>query len=255
MLAGVEFEISADFGIFRMPYNQNPSLTFNFIPKSSALGIIGAVIGLNGYDNGSGNYAKDDNFITSLSNFKLAIKPELASHRGKPVPFTKSLIYYQNYHGYGNEGEALLLYEQVLLKPKYTITVISEKTNKYFESFRNNLKSRNIIFRPYLGKNEFLANIKLKNYYEKVEEFRPNNNEPFECDGIFSMANEYISPIKNDERGIPEFLMIENYPYTLDEYQRYVTKNFEYKIGKLYKEEADRIGRFYQVAEKIIYFF
>ena len=252
MMRAIEFKLSAEFGTFKVPDRQVPSLTFNFIPKSAVLGAIGAILGFNGYEQGTNS----PDFITHLANVKIGIMPELPLDRyGRTTTFRKTFVGFLNYHGYGNADGPLQIREQLLVRPSYVITVIAEKNNIEFNNLIKALKSDTTTFRPYLGKNEFIANLTFLHEYE-VEEC---TKEIVSCQSIFP-RNLAFSPGRYSMQ-IPDFVMIDRYPYSLDSDGNYILKYFEYRVGNIHVNEADNtIGKFYHLKskgeiEKVVYAF
>lgn len=252
-MKALEFSISADFGMFRKPDQQDPALTFNFIPKSAVLGVCGAILGLGGYKDGS----KTPEFLTALKDFKIAISPVLPKNRNSnPHPFKKTFVKFNNSQGYGNADGNWLLTEQILIKPEYIVTVISNNDDAYLINLERHLKNRTSVFRPYLGKNEFISNIEFLGSYEVFE----CTDKLVECKTIYCPSE---TPRKSDPRtiaGVPyTFLIMEEYSHALDEYGHHVLKRFCLRDGSFYREEADlNIGQFYSLTKenkKVIFAF
>lgn len=224
--------------MFRKPDSRTPSLTFSFIPKSAILGICGAMLGLEGYTNG-----KSPVFLSRLKDFKIAIEPYI---NGKPAtrPFSRTFVKFNNYHGYGSADGNDRSIEQVLIRPSYLISVIADEQNQDFQTLSDCLKKKEIKFRPYLGKNEFLANIEphgVLNAGEVVE-------EQVKCDSIYAVNNYHKIPLLG---GTFNFLISDTYSYGLDDHQRHKLAVFNYSDWKIQKDQVDSsIGRLYALGPK-----
>lgn len=242
-LKAVQFEVSADFGFFRNPGKrdiEDVSLTFNFMPKTAALGICGAILGLEGYKDGK----NPPKFLEELADFKIAIMPIYPEREdGKRRPFAKTIVGYNNTHGYGNKDGTWQRKEQVLIKPAYRITAIAKEDNKHLTDLENKLKKREAVFRPYLGKNEFLANIN----FICTTKVTARADELVSCESIFPFAKE---PPKDSDAELPSFWIEEpDYPFALEEGQ-YVRRRFRLKDGETYQNEADgTAGEFYKLED------
>ena len=145
--------ISSDFALFKKNDSNEFALTYNFPPKPQILGLLGAIIGLSGY---SKNEKKVD-FYEKLKNFKVAIVPLDENNQPVIEPPKKTVITYNNYHGYGSmeEGGILQIREQVLIGPRYRIFIVGK--GKYYDELKKKLESQEYFYTPYLGKNEFFA--------------------------------------------------------------------------------------------------
>lgn len=228
--------VSADFGMFRRPDRQDPALTFNFIPKSAVLGICGAILGLEGYKHGK----KRPEFLSSLQHFKVAITPLLQKNtRSHPSPLRKTFVKFINFHGYGNVDGPWILTEQVLINPSYRLVVISDSEDEYFTKLEKHLRNRTSVFRPYLGKNEFICNMDFLGTYE-VEEY---TETICECESIYPPSG-FVNT--RGSSGIPyTFTMLEEYSYGLDQYHRHKIKRFCFRDGSIHRKEADlELGAF-----------
>lgn len=165
----IKFVLSGRLAFFKKPdVNIKIYYTYNNIHKVALLGILGAIVGLKGYRNNElfGQEIPDyPEFYEKLSPLKVSIIPN--TDRGY---FTKKIQYFNNSVGYASreEGGNLMVYEQWLENPSWTIYLLNDGGiddnlwNKLCEYLLSN-KSEYI---PYLGKNDFFADI---SGVEKVE--------------------------------------------------------------------------------------
>ncbi|GAB4326992.1 MAG: hypothetical protein OHK0038_00550 [Flammeovirgaceae bacterium] len=146
----ISIDLKADFGFFRKPdTNSTINLSYNMLHKPALLGILGAIIGLEGYK----EYGKEPEYSIKLKNLKVGIEP-LEHERGN---FQKTVIKYSNTVGYANKGSNYLTEEATLIKPSYRVYLLLDMTDEYHHKLYNYLQEGKAEFLPYFGKNEFYA--------------------------------------------------------------------------------------------------
>lgn len=146
----VSFELFADFGFFRKPEtNEGVNLSFNMMHKPALLGILGAIIGLDGYK----EKGKEPEYLQKLASLKIGIKP-INDESGN---FQKIVIKYSNTVGYANKGTNYLTEEATLIKPGFKCYLLLDLHNKDHIKLDDYLKKGKAEYLPYFGKNEFSA--------------------------------------------------------------------------------------------------
>lgn len=146
----ISFDIGSDFGFFRKPESNNTlNVSYNMIHRPAILGILGAIIGLEGYK-GKGEFPE---YYKRLNHLKIGIAP-LNHEQGN---YLKTPIKYSNTVGYANRGATYLTEELTLVAPKYRIFLLLSTGNEDEVLLYNNLKYGKSEFIPYFGKNEFSA--------------------------------------------------------------------------------------------------
>lgn len=154
----ISFDIQSDFGFFRKPETNNTlNLSFNMIHKPAVLGILGAIIGLEGYK----KKGELPEYYKKLKDIKIGIAP-LNHDNGN---YAKTPIKYSNTVGYANKGTNFLTEELTLVNPKYCIYLLLDETNAEQNQLINNIKNIQSEFVPYFGKNEFSA------WWDNVQEY------------------------------------------------------------------------------------
>src|SRR5690625_5128707 len=144
----ISFDIESDFGFFRKPESNNTlNVSYNMIHRPAVLGILGAVIGLEGYKE-KGEFPE---YYKRLNHLKIGIAP-LDHEQGN---YLKTPIKYSNTVGYANRGATFLTEELTLIAPKYRIYLLLTLDNDNEASLYNSLKNKKSEFIPYFGKNEF----------------------------------------------------------------------------------------------------
>jgi len=215
--------ISSEFALFKKNDSNEFALTYNFPPKTQLLGLLGAIIGLSGY---SKNENKAD-FYEKLKDFKIAIIPINENNKSVAEPPKKTVITYNNYHGYGSmeTGGILQVKEQLLIEPRYRI-VISGK-GEYYDKLKKKLESHEYFYTPYLGKNEFLAAIQYEGEKESAKVIKGN----VKISSIFlkDYGNFQISTRGNINK--TQFIIVEDYPISFDANYLYQKKIAIYSDG------------------------
>src|SRR5690554_4731783 len=151
----ISFDIESDFGFFRKPESNNTlNVSYNIIHRPAVLGILGAVIGLEGYKE-KGEFPE---YYKRLNHLKIGITPldhEQGNYLKTPIKYSNT-IGYANKDG-ANKGTTFLTEELTLVAPKYRIYLLLDFDNDDEVLLYNNLKDKKSEFIPYFGKNEFTA--------------------------------------------------------------------------------------------------
>ena len=150
----ISINLYADFGMLKKPDTNDPVyLTFNMLHKPALLGILGAIIGLEGFkEKGS-----LPDYYLKLQDLKIGIEP-LKHENGN---FQKSMVKYNNATGLANKdasnkhGATLNVIEQFLIAPAFRCYFLLEMDNELHQKVDKNLRNYHADFIPYLGKNEF----------------------------------------------------------------------------------------------------
>jgi len=157
----IEIDVWSTFGCFTKPFsNTGGFLTYLIPPKTSIIGMIGAILG----------YKFDDFFelkdkrvykIEELYDIKISIQA-MFDLKVKRIVF--------NSH-YGNDKKDMLNVKQdLLLNPKYKLYIsFPEHLKKQERQFLDSLKSSETTYNLYMGRNEFPVNYELKNYLKNVD--------------------------------------------------------------------------------------
>lgn len=167
MYKSIQFTLSGEFAFFKKPdTNKDERLfTYSCIHKVALMGIIGAIIGLGGY-NQRGKGEKQPEFYCKLNKLKVAIIPknENSYIRKKIHTFNNSAGYASN-----ENGNNLVTKEQWLEKPEWDIIIVTD--SKFYSDnnididfeilneIEHYLLNNKSVYIPYLGKNEHPANI------------------------------------------------------------------------------------------------
>lgn len=167
----ISFDLKADFAFFRKPdTNATINLSYNIIHRPSVLGILGAIVGLEGYK----ERGQMPQYYDVLKDVRIGIEP-LNHDKGN---YSKTNIKYSNTVGYANKGTNFLTEELTLINPEYRIYLLLNEDDDYQKQLAENLKKGCAEFIPYLGKNEFTAWWSSDSYkeYDFSESEKPKGN-------------------------------------------------------------------------------
>lgn len=162
MQESIKIDLTAKTAILRKPESNEIYYTYNFPHKIMVLGMLGAIIGLNGYNyyalkkNLGEDIEEMPEFYTKLQNLKIAIIPKIQEHN-----FARKIQTFNNSVGYASkeEGNNLVIKEQWLENPCWQIYILEDETSEY-EKIKDYLLHRKCEYIPYIGKNDHFADIK-----------------------------------------------------------------------------------------------
>lgn len=160
------FELSGKTAFFGKPdVNSYARFTYNHIHKIALLGLLGASIGLQGYNQ---QYWKRrivhqdimfPEFYEILKELKIAIVPLIESG-----VFSKRIHIFNNSTGHASReiSGTLIVREQWLENPRWRIYLLDDNSidKKIYDKIKENLIASRYKYLPYLGKNNHFADIK-----------------------------------------------------------------------------------------------
>jgi CRISPR-associated protein Cas5h len=172
----ISFDLKADFAFFKKPdYNDGLQLSYNMLHKPVLLGILGAIIGLEGYK----RKGELPEYHRLLRNLPVSIEP-LQHERGN---YQKTSVKYTNGVGYANADGNLLVEETMLIKPAYRCYLQLDIDNETQAKLHEYISKAHCDYIPYLGKNEFQA------WLENVQEWQA---EPFSQKETFCIDSLFV---------------------------------------------------------------
>ncbi|MBW9159616.1 MULTISPECIES: type I-B CRISPR-associated protein Cas5b [Clostridium] len=161
-MQAIKFKLTGRTAFFKKPdVNVNTYFTYNNIHKVALLGILGAVIGLQGHiqQNRSikeGNSVEYPEFYSKLKDLKICINPY-----GKNGYFSKKVQIFNNSVGYasGEAGGNLIVREQWIENPLWEIYLLNDGSieQALFDKLEDYLIHTKCTYIPYLGKNDHPA--------------------------------------------------------------------------------------------------
>lgn len=181
----ISFDLKSDFGFFKKPDINSTYLTYNMLHKPALLGILGAIIGLKGFEQNK----RLPDYYTLLKHLKIGIKP-LGTDNGN---FLKCFIGYNNATGMASEEEGGILQvkEQTLIHPAYRCFLLLNDGNETERILYDYLKSYRAEFLPYMGKNDFSA--WWDNFIEYISFSRFSYDRNYRIDSIFRKSRVRVS--------------------------------------------------------------
>lgn len=153
-MQALKFELSGETAFFKKPdVNSYIYFTYGNIHKIALLGILGSILGLDGYVFQQDKMFPD--FYSKLSDIKVCIVPQ-----NKEGYIHKKVQTFNNSVGYASQelGGNLIIMEQWLEKPKWDIYIQINK-NGYIKELKDRLLEKRYKYIPYLGKNDHFASI------------------------------------------------------------------------------------------------
>lgn len=162
MIEALKFTLSGKNAFFKKPdVNTYLYFTYGNIHKVALLGMLGAIVGYDGYGQKKWTKSKKDKYIEEypefyekLKDLKVSISPSKNSSY-----IAKKVHTFNNSVGYASKetGGNLIVKEQWLENPSWDIYIIldNDEAKKVAEYILN----RKTVYTPYLGKNDHLADI------------------------------------------------------------------------------------------------
>ncbi len=177
IMKALKFTLSGKTALFKKPdVNAFAYFTYNNIHKIALLGLLGALLGLGGYQQQARQLAEaalqrkklkssdevDEftfpEFYERLQNLKIAIVPQ-----ARAGYFVKKIQTFNNSVGYAckEPGGNLIVREQWLQNPKWKIYLLEDGSlrQELFQVLADYLINQKAVFLPYLGKNDHPAKI------------------------------------------------------------------------------------------------
>lgn len=227
-MKALKFNLSGQTAFFKKPdVNSYIYFTYSNIHKVSLLGILGAILGLEGYNQQKRKIKPSihPEFYETLKDLKISIVP-------KNISLTKKIQVFNNNVGYASfeEGGNLIVKEQWLEKPEWDIYILLDNNSSLLKTLEERLLKYHFTYIPYLGKNDHIANVK------DVEILNVENIEDT-CE-IHSLINKDSVEVLSQPQRVrgKYFKYEERLPYKLEEitnqyiYQKFLHTNFNLKL-------------------------
>ncbi|TCK98665.1 CRISPR-associated protein Cas5h [Natranaerovirga hydrolytica] len=250
-MRGLAFRLEGKTAFFKKPeVNSYVYMTYNNIHKVALLGLLGAIIGLDGYyeqyvynKNNTSKLAYPE-FYEKLNPLKVAIVP--LSEKGS---FTKKLQTFNNSVGYASkeEGGNLIVNEYWLEHPRWEIYLLSEN-EALIDDIGQYILNNQTVYTPYLGKNDHLADIN----NSRTVEINPAKT----INQVNSLVPLKLIQCSNSRRGQANnaFLSKEALPYKMTpELNMYENEIFAFTNQKI--ESVKETTSFYEADNKVLYMF
>ena len=236
-------------GFFKKPdSNDGIYLTYNMLHKPALLGILGAIVGLQGYQR-NGVFPE---YYQKLKHLRIGICP-LNSLNGN---FQKTVVGYNNGTGFASNeaGGNLIVREQILVRPSFRCYLLLNMDNDIEKNLFEHIWKYEAEFLPYMGKNDFST------WWENVQDynycpFKANSN--YRISSVFAKTDAVSGYITrairmfSKEAKSPTFVYFEKLPTGFNEqlYQ-YNLADFVYSNALFTKDmDMSAAGDFYLINE------
>ncbi|APR02527.1 TPA: type I-B CRISPR-associated protein Cas5b [Clostridium botulinum] len=245
----LKFDLGGKTAFFKKPEINDVNFTFSNIHKIATLGMIGAIIGLNGRQQSKEN--GKIKFYETLKSIELSIVPF------SPY-FSKTYTIFNNATGFANKsaskhGATQNIKQQWLTNPKWTIylkqgaldNTIWGKIKKYF-------LQGNYVYEPYLGGRPHIANITNVNLID-IDNIK-NKEDIYKVDSLVKY-NEIIdidSQVYENCEDEYSYCLKEYTPIKLDDRGLYITEKMLHTNYEIY--EVKNTNNFYKYNNNILYF-
>ncbi len=251
----IKFNLKGISGIFKKSDSNTTYFTYNNIHKIALLGIIGSIIGENGYNYNSlfkDKQNKLPDFYNSLKNLKVGIKPNANNI------FTKKIQSFNNSVGYASkeDGNNLIVSEQWIENPSWDIYILKDDSPQY-KKLKEYLIDKKCEYIPYIGKNDHFANI---NDVKILDASILNN--VIKIDSIFkeidyTIVDDMVDIIYGfDTKKEIKYEYKEVLPISLDSKIGYTDfKEFVYTNNEININNKSDINDIYEIDKDNIYFF
>ncbi len=221
-MKAIKFNLSGKTAFFKKTdVNQNVYFSYSHIHKITILGILGSIIGLNGYSKQYEEKTIHPEFYEKLNKLKISIVPT----GGKNGYFSKKIVVFNNATGLATtKGETINVREQWLLDVGWDIYILDDDSKEY-KKIVDYLINKKSAYIPYLGKNDHFAEI---SDVQLVELSKTDNIEYIHSLYIFEDENIIVEkdsvPYNYDDISY----YFEYLPYQLDEKNLYKFRLFSY---------------------------
>lgn len=251
----IKFELSSRMAIIKKPESNETYYTYSFPHKIMLLGILGAIIGLNGYNYYAlkkylGQPVEElPEFYLKLKSLKIGILPNIRNEN-----FKRKIQTFNNSVGYASkeEGNNLVVKEQWLENPSWDIYILDDGSDEY-KKLKEYLINKKCEYIPYIGKNDHFANI--RNIEVLNAEIKKNDciDSIFSEDILSGYVDEFEEMFAFGAYGGKEYEYKEVLPTRLNEKIGYVDfKPFIFTNKKVnIKDDID----VYLVGDRAIYYF
>lgn len=169
-MKAIKFTLFGEGACFRAPYQNRMNITYSHIHKIALLGILGAIIGLDGLNDIESMFngfppKKYPEFYEELKDLKVSIVPNKKEFQTGIKTYTDTTgasSYEVPKSGGGKYGQTLIVKEQYLMLPSWDIYILDDNSidRETFEYLQKNLLEHNSVYYIYFGKNSYTADYK-----------------------------------------------------------------------------------------------
>ena len=247
-MEALKFTLSGETAFFKKPdVNTYLYFTYGNIHKIAILGLIGAAIGLEGYN--FQEKLKFPKFYSELNNLNISIVPK--NKRGY-IP--KKVQVFNNSVGYASQeqGGNLIVKEQWLERPSWDIYILVDD-NKNIGKIKDSFLKNKFVYMPYLGKNDHYANITDAELVDLKEITSLETVNSLFIKKYFEFKKEEKNIFDLDFQHEDMWKYEERLPIALESQEnQYITVPFIFTNMKVKPKESCKL---FAESEKILFFF
>lgn len=247
----IELDIWSKFGCFNKPFSSGGGLlTYLIPPKTSIIGMIGAILG---YPFDEFNLIKSNKqfLMEKLNGIKISIRPLF--------PFKTKRVTFNNV-----SNTIMNIQQDILINPYYKLYILFPESLKYEEKvFLDRIKYNKSFFNLYMGRNEFLLNFEFKDFL-KCEKFTLNNynsNEFFNIKknriyGSLNRKNVKLTKLKEENINTNRTLFSRRKKriFKLESYYEYIVNQYPIKRTNFTNFEFSPISFYADSQENVCFF-
>ncbi len=243
------FKLSGLFASFRKVDINETYITYQNPPIPTLIGMLGAINGYKGLM--EVQKGKLPEYYEKFIGLYIGILPSFLINENK-FP-NKTILTYNNSTGLASsKGNTLQIKEQILIKPEWYIFVYDPNDLESTKLLRENLRRNTCVYVPYLGKNEFKAEIsEFNNLEEHLKKEVKDIKDINSIEGIISMLSYKIITKSRDEMPIDEakkikfMYLLENLPIKLsNNSDRQFSETFAFLKGQVVNININKLNQY-----------
>ena len=238
----IEMDIWSTYGCFNKSFsNKGGLLTYPIPPKTSIIGMIGSVLGINFDDYDEINERK----VYSIEKFfdvQISVQALFDLKTARLV--------------YNNCDKTIAnIYQDILVNPKYKIFISFPDSLKEYESeFIKKLKTHSTIYNLYMGRNEYPLNYEYLRSFNRIDKTFTDDDEIEELKVIGTIKRskfEEVSINKIDKFSSKIIGSKPFFEYLIHDYpiERYNFTSFKYEFISFYPELNDKSSSYFNNLE------
>lgn len=233
-MKALKFDLCGKYGFFKNNESNAVNMTYQVIPKPTIMGLLGAIIGLDGWNQISEHDGKLE-YYEVFKNSKIAITP----HKPYFEVFYETI---NNSTGFENkDGGVANIKRQILQNPCYRIIIQQEGVDKeHYNKLKEMLTKGESIYRICLGNRRYVANIY---NFKEIEIHQENSKDDLIINSIIK-KDEVEELYEDFEDGVEGFESITQYPTKYDEEYGHYRENIIYTNSYIKVKEGCELYKY-----------
>ena len=222
----IEMDIWSKFGCFTKPFsNSGGLLTYLIPPKTSIIGMVGAILGYDFEDFETTENDLKKYSIEKLNDIKISVQPLF--------PFKVKRVVFNNLVA---DKKIINIKQDVLFNPYYKLFIsFPEQLNEEKEVFEERIKTHKSVYNLYMGRNEFFLNYEYCKSFENPKKYSLTNenknkffNESYEIHGSLNRENIQNTALSKKINTTRNLFSVDN-SYDLESYYEYLISDYPIK--------------------------